>query len=262
MKKFLIPICTIVLISCGNKAEGEANAATDSTKTENAVATNNILDPVSGDFSKPIDPFQLKESMMACYNKEIQLVIYPIPFFDTDKFAQDQAATVMADSKDKTISINFKTLPDIEFTRNTPFVIKCKLKEISIWNDKKELLIIDAELVGEAKNVKTETFNASTFTPAAVYNSKDVLANVLAWNGKQVTIIGDYNGTTTSKRPDGSIMELRADITDAGGNSTVGCNFTEDPAIEAGARGIKISGKTDLVMHYDNPYLNNCQVVK
>lgn len=265
MKKTYFTVFTaVVLAACGggNKENTEAkdSTATESTETAATAAENaNILNPETDNLSAAIAVAMLNESMTCYYDKEMQFMVYALGYTDKEKFKQDTKFTASADASEAVMTVQFKTLPDKEFDNHAPFVIKGKISRLDYFG---YLSVYDAEIVSEGKAASTVTFNPKAISADQLYNPEEIKNNILAWKDKEVTITGNYRGTTTSKSTEGKVLEIRADMTDPSGNLVVGCAFDEDPGdkLPAGATNVSISGKVDVELHYGNPYLTGCVV--
>jgi hypothetical protein len=259
MKKIIYSAIFLSLISCGGKAQEEKK----STETnENTVQENkNIINPLTFDFSKSVDPIVLFESMKVYYNKEIQLVVYPTSYFEKEAFRDDLPCGTTKDASGNGIYLKFKELPSGEFSKNTPYLVKGKIDQLNYSN---AINLVDVELIGEAKDKKTVSFNPAALNEKDIYSSDDVLKSMLAWGGKNVTVVGDYLSTTVSKSYDKTeIYEVRVDL--GVGNSydyVVGCAFEQEigDKLKPGMKNVKIKGVLDSQLHYDRPYLKNSEI--
>ena len=132
--------------------------------------------------------------------QEIQVIVYPENYVDKEKFTQGQPAKASADAKDRTVRIDFSTLPDVEYTKGTGYIVKGTLSSFSIssYDPGGTLYMKKAVLVGEAKDAKPAKFNLASINATDVYNMQDIVSSVAAWDGKMITVNGDYNGTTVS----------------------------------------------------------------
>lgn len=260
MKKLnlIFPVLFFAIVSCGgNDDKNEKIKGEEKTETVN----ENILNPLKADFSKPIDPQVLNESMKVYFGKEIQLIVYPITYFEKEKFSDNQACASSSNSENKDIYIKWKTIPNGEFKAKTAYLVKGKIDRYGYFNS---LEMSDVELIGEAKDNKTETFDPQNFDSISIYKADEITKYVLAWKDKKITVIGDYLSTTVSKSVDGkTIYETRVDLGLNGSyDYVVGCAFKENPEsqLKPGMKNVKIEGKLDIEMHYDRPYLTECVV--
>ncbi len=243
------------LLSCSTEK-------TETPKKNIAGKSSNIINPLTADFSKPIDIALLTESMQIYFQKEMILKVYPITYMDSEPFVNELGCASEAGSEEKQIYITFKTIPQKEYKKNTAYLIKCKIGSISAFD---ELNLIDAELIGEADEKEVSSFNPESISSTLIYSPKDIFDNIMAWGGKRVTVQGNYSGTTTSKALDGRILEIRVDLASStNGDILVGCAFVEDPGnqvLTPGALNVKISGELDARFHFDRPYLTNCKLL-
>lgn len=252
---FYLPLLALSFISCGGKETKAENE--DETKKE--LVNENILNPLTADFSKVIGFKELSQSMKVYYETEIQLIVYPITYLEKEKFTDNLACATSMDSDERSVYLKFKILPTGEFKSKTAYLIKAKIYRLGFNNS---LELKDVELVGEAKDKKTVAFDPQTISADKIYSAVDILKNMQAWKGKQVTVTGDYMGTTVSKSVDGkTIYETRVDLGEIGNyDYVVGCAFDQDPSASLPARkkGVKIQGILDAELHFDRPYLTKC----
>jgi hypothetical protein len=259
MKKIAFIFTSFLLFACSNEKTNDEQVS-DETKSEKVH--EHVVDPLKYDFSKPISAIELSESMKIYYGKQVQLVVYPISYYEKDKFVEQQACAELPDSDSRDIYLTFKTLPDIEFNSKKPYIIKGKIRDGFSFNN--SISVYDVELVGELIDQKIEDFKPQTFNPELLYKASDIKKSMFAWNEKKVTVVGDFVSKTVSKSYDQTkIYEIRADISQDGGyDFVVGCAFDTDfgDKLQPGMQKIKIKGILDATLHYDRPYLKSCVI--
>ena len=87
-------------------------------------------------------------------------------------------------------------------------------------------------------------------------------ADYYKWEGKEISIIGDYSMTTTSTTSYG--ITIRVDLKNSATYNTVAsCFFKEDPTakIRVNEKGIIIRGKIKSSISYYNLMMEDCILV-
>jgi hypothetical protein len=259
MKKIIYSVLLLSVFSCGGNAQNDEK--TNETGQEALSENKNVIDPLSFDFTKSVDPIVLYESMKVYYGKEIQLIVFPTSYYEKEAFRDDLPCATKKDADENGIYLKFKEVPKGEFTKNTAYIVKGKIEQLSYSNT---INFVDVEFIGEAKDSKISTFNPAAISEKVIYSSDDILKSMLSWGGKNVTVVGDYLSTTVSKSVDGKeTYEIRVDL--GVGNSydyVVGCAFDQEigDKLKPGMKNIKINGTLDSQLHFDRPYLMKSQI--
>ncbi len=97
------------------------------------------------------------------------------------------------------------------------------------------------EIITVAKSIPTQA--ADPFVKGVV-NAVSLSADYYKWEGKEISVIGDYYMTTTSTTSYGKT--IRVDLKNSATNDKVaGCEFKEDPSdkIRVNEKGVIIKGK-------------------
>jgi len=271
MKKLILPFALVAFISCGgNKnATAENTTKTDSINTEATETTAakgnpNVINPVTADFSKPLDVATLHESMTCYYNKTVKLIVYPNTYPGKQKWANYLRGSLNSTDDKVQLQLVFKTVPIGEFTSATPYIVKCKIVANTFEN---RLDLSSVELLGELKDAKADMFQANAIDSAKLYAVEDVYKNITAWKDKKVIVIGNYNGTTTSYdyKDKSKILDCRIDMTSSTQgfeNAKVGFSFPSIPenSPAAGKQNVTIEGTINGFLPYSAPYLINCTI--
>lgn len=256
--------------SCGDKPnesgnegghEQEVGAENDGSETSEVTADLSILDPRTYDFSKVVTSVDLNKSLLLLKGKEIKMVIYPAMLYDgvtlgTGGYAGCQAGTC-SNSSDCNLNVEFKESHDLVLKKDMPLYIKGRVDLSGFGNS---LDISEAELLSENEIPTAQDFNPQTFSMETVYNPQGLLDFLLAWGGKEVTVSGDFLGTTISKSADGTEL-LEAKIEIGSWEQKVRCTFpteAEAKAFNAGEGMVTIKGKLSPDSdYYEVPIVEN-----
>ena len=86
-------------------------------------------------------------------------------------------------------------------------------------------------------------------------------ADYYKWEGKEISIIGDYYMTTTSTTSYGKT--IRVDLKNSAYNNVASCFFNEDPTekIRVNEKGVIIRGKIKSSISYYNLMMEDCSLV-
>lgn len=259
MKKIIFSMLFFSLFACSSQEK--VNEENTSENPSEEGVDKNIIDPTNFDFSKSLDPIVLFESMNVYFSKELQLVVYPLAYMDKEAFRDDQPCSPNANSDERKIYLKFKEVPSKEYTKNQGFIVKGKVYSLNYDNT---LSLSDVEIVSELKSEKPITFEPAKINEKNLYKADDILKSMLAWGGKEVTVVGDYLSTTVSKSVDGKqIYEIRVDLgVENSYDHVVGCAFDQDlgDKLKPGMKNVKIKGVLDSQLHFNRPYLTKSVV--
>jgi len=266
MKKiiYVFSALTLGLASCGGGST-EETIGTDSTvvETPETPIDNSIIDPRVDDLNGVIAAADLENSMTVYFGKEIHILVYPQPMYMGTKFEQDLHASGTSTTGSSNVTINFKTIPEKDVVKDQPYLIKGIIEDIGFSN---ELRIKEAELIDLPADYKVEKFNPKAISNTAFYSATEIAECIAAWDKKIITVNGDYNGSTVSKSYDQKeLLEARVDISSPNAQGKVGCAFATEAEVLAFASGmgaVTIKGECSATLHYGNPYLSNCVLVK
>ena len=205
-----------LLASCG----GEAKDAKNKT-TEGADSKPKIMTPMNASEFEPIPAKDLLDTWTAWSGKEVQVTGYLDLFFDKGKLSFQSAKLVSKPGGDKVlVEAKLLEMDENEYDRNVPVTIKGKIKGTWGFDGAYHAYLIDAKIVKNGAEIPTEKLldpeNLNEPVSAqALYN------NYIGWLGKEVTVIGNANGVTTSTTSYG--VTIRVDLTDPNSAFTKYC---------------------------------------
>lgn len=115
------------------------------------------------------------------------------------------------------------------------------------------------EIIIVAKSIPTQPVDP--FAKVLV-SATDLWADYYKWEGKEISVIGDYYMTTTSTTSYGKT--IRVDLKNPTNyDKVVGCTFMEDPSekINVNTKGVIIKGKIKTYASYGYLMLEECSLV-
>lgn len=244
---FSILLATIFVVSCtGGDAASPAGGGAGGNNAPK-------LDPNKIDLSKPIPVAELKEAVFAWDGQEVTVVGY-VRF---PKITNSVDLRGSADADKVLISCNLPNPSNEEAPKDVPVVIKGTVAgtylDDRIKLDKCEL-VSKGEPAAKAASANPKQIDLSKPIPAeALYQS------FFAWEGKELTVIGNYHSTTTSTTSYGKT--IRVDLTDPQTQKKmVGCNMkAEHPQVNE--RNGKIVKGTVKGRTFDQVKMENCEFV-
>lgn len=261
MKKIILPVAAIILLwSCKSKpTEKDKETPVTNVSTERKI---DRINPSAVDVNKPIDAIGANFQIDCWNGKKIEVVGYGFVFYGDS--LETKSGFMLTDS-----SGGSKRLVDCRFV-NTPSMSKiAKTDMIHIRGNisgcfSREIfdgaIIMDScEIVSVAKSIATQAVDPFGKT---VMNVNEFYADYYKWDGKEISVTGDYYMTTISTTSYGKT--IRVDLKNAATNDKVaGCDFKEDPSekIRVNEKGVIIKGKIKTYTPYGYLMLEDCSLV-
>ena len=252
MKKIIqLFVISVTITSCGsNSGSKEANSGkTDSTVTETPTEKKIVrLDPSSVDANKPIDAIEANFQIDCWDGKKIEVAGYGFVFYGDS--LETKTGLNLTDSAGGT-----KKLVDCRFV-NPPALMKIAKTDMihirgNVRGDFFGAVSMDScEIIAVAKSIPTQA--ADPFVKGVI-NAISLSADYYKWEGKEISVMGDYYMTTTSTTSYGKT--IRVDLKNSATYEKVtACEFKEDPSdkIRVNEKGVIIKGR---VKTYSYGYL-------
>lgn len=252
MKKSLLSLSLVAIVltfsNCGSsETAGNTNAQqvasskpaeTKGEKSQPSSTGSTVLDPNKIDLSKPISVADLRNSIFQWDGKEVAVLAYGQHDFQKGNIMIAFRLTLVGEpgSKNKLIECEMKEGSSGSISDTTPVVIKGTISGPNIYaRDENIISMKNCELV--SKDAAGEKGKAD---PSSIDLSKPIPASDLhnaffAWEGKQVFVVGNYNGSTTSTVNSGKV--IRVDLSDSAGNQ-IACIMKTDPGSAARRDGV------------------------
>lgn len=235
MKKTLFSVLAIGLfvtfISCGG-AETSKTENGDENQTENVAeeeyqpseAELNMIKPADIDPNTPIPVGKLCDSYYVWVEKEVIIAGYVKMYLDNDELGENVELLGEIGSYDVLFNCTFKdTLTDV-VNKDDIVIIKGKIQENGYWGIK----LIDCEFVSVNEEYQQDEELNPYRIPSKPIFAGDLYETFTAWQGIEISIIGYYNGTTTSTLSDGKVYRIDVQEPDNRGNM-VGCRMLDEP---------------------------------
>jgi hypothetical protein len=258
MKKILWPVTiAIMLCSCKSKTtdkDTDKDTPAADPGTEKKVVR---LEPSAVDVNKPIDAIEANFQINCWDGKKIEVAGYGFVFY--------------GDSLDTKSGLNLtdsaggsKKLVDCRFV-NPPSLLKIAKTDMihirgNIRGDFFGAVSMDScEIIAVAKSIPAQAVDPFGKT---VMNANELSSDYYKWEGKEISVIGDYYMTTISTTSYGKT--IRVDLKNAATNDkVVGCDFKDDPTekIRVNEKGVIIKGKIKTYTPYGYLMLEECSLV-
>ncbi len=250
MKKASLLIFTIclsfVIISCsGGSSSKNSEGLNDSDSTENNetsfIEKKDRLLPEMVEADKPVAVEKLNEAFYEWTGVEVKVAGYAKTYGKSEKIRNEIQLCDSKGSSNVLFNCKFKKDLNKEIKADDIVIIKGKIVENSYWG----IVLKDCELVsinGEYKKGQTpQPFKKQT----DAYWVKDLFDSYNLWMGKEVTVVGHYNSTTTSTTNGNSTWRIDLDDPETG-QKMVGCTMKTEPdsdKLAANRDNVKIRGK-------------------
>lgn len=264
MKRLIYLPAFILMFSCGGNSELEESTGTEEGTVTEETVDNGLLDP-STDLNGDVNALDLINSMTFIYGKEFQMVVYPMRLYDGATYSQNFYASSTdgnGSQNDMNVYFELKEAPaEEQISKDEPILVKAKLEGIGFYG---KLEFVDAEIIEKGTDKTNVAFDANSYKAENIYDPNSVIDYIKSWDGKEITVVGDYMGTTVSKSVDGTeLLEARVDLGNFDGK--VGCEFETEEAsheFEASEKNVRIKGTLSSELVFDSPRIKNCVRVK
>ncbi|MCP5052674.1 MAG: hypothetical protein GY940_36235 [bacterium] len=217
------------------------------------------LTPDMVDVNRPIPVSVLNAALTAWQGKEVTVVGYPDFFFEEGSIRKWLKLRGTAEGKEKLIECNMVEEDNERFSRKIPVAITGVIKD---WRYEMVRLVkcrLTAKGDKAKVTAKADPYSVDVSKPMAAV---DFFKNVKGWQGKEVTVIGQYHSTTTSRLKSGDI--IRVDLADpVTRKKAIGCRMKTDPTdwLKENRNNVKIRGIIGAVT-FGRAMLEQCELVK
>ena len=255
MKKLILPLTVaIICCSCNSNSQEKKTPGADSASTEKKVAR---LNPSEVDVNKPIDAGEANFQIDCWDGKKVDVAGYGFVFYGDS--LETRSGLNLTDSMGGT-----KKLVDCRFA-SPPALLKIAKTDMihirgNIRGDFFGAVSMDScEIIAVAKSIPTQPLDPFA---KVLMSAIDLSADYYKWEGKEISVIGDYYMTTISTTAYGKT--IRIDMKKPGTYDKVaGCTFKEDPSakIRVNEKGVIIKGKIKTYTPWGYMSLEDCTVV-
>ena len=260
MKKITqLLILSTIIASCGSKS-GSKDADTGNTDTTNTetITEKKItrLQPSDIDVNKPIDAIEANFQIYCWEEKKIDVAGYGFVFYgDSLETKNGLNLTDSAGSSKKLVDCRFANPPSLLKIAKTDMIhIRGKVR-----GDFFGAVSLDScEIISVAKSIPSQ--QADPFVKG-VMSATSLSTDFYKWEGKEISVIGDYYMTTTSTNK--YDKTIRVDLKNSANYDKVtACNFKEDPTakMQVNGKGVIIKGKVKTYS-YGYLMLDDCTLV-
>jgi hypothetical protein len=254
-------IIGILLFSCGGNSNSKSDSDKDSTNTENTVriAPKDRLLPDMTDVSKPVPAAKLHEAFYEWTGTEVIVAGYAKMYGSSETLGKEVLLRESTESFDILFNCQFDKDLKKEVKADDILVIKGKITENSYWG----IILSECELVSINGKYKKGQSPDPYSSQTEAYWSKDLFDSYNSWLGKEITVIGHYNSTTTSTIDGNSTFRVDLDDPETG-LKLIGCTMKSEPdsdKLAANRDNIKIRGKITRDL-WGTVQLEECVIVE
>jgi hypothetical protein len=258
MKRIILPVTlAIIVCSCNSKSsdkEEDKGTPVTTSPTEKKILR---LEPSAVDVNKPIDAIEANYQINCWDGKKIEVAGYGFVFYgDSLETSTWMNLTDTAGGRNKLVDCRFENPPSLAKIAQTDMIhIRGRVRGDffgAVWMD-------SCEIIAVAKSIPTQA--ADPFVKG-VMDAISLSSDYYKWEGKEISIIGDYYMTTISTNKYGKT--IRVDLKNSANYDKVaGCTFKEDPTdkIRVNERGVIIKGKVNARAAYGYLMLDSCSVM-
>jgi len=265
MKNFSILIAaltlSILIYSCsGNSSKNGSgnNDTTDSVANEETVKKDRLL-PSEVSPDKAVKAEILNEAFYEWNGQEVLIAGYAKMYTDGEKLGKEVQLRDNPDNYDVLFTCEFKKALNKEVKSEDILIIKGKIKENSYWG----ISVVDCELVKLNGEYQKGTAPIPGLKQKEAFWVKDLYDAFNSWMGKEVTVVGHYNSTTTSTTSYGTTYRIDLDNPE-NGVKLVGCTMRTEPdsdKLSANRDNVKIRGKVTKDA-WGSVQLEDCVIVE
>lgn len=260
MQKIIWQLTLAIIVgSCNSKSDSKdaTPEKTDSTVTETVTEKKVIrLEPSAVDVNKPINAIEANYQIKCWDDKKIEVAGYGFVFYgDSLDTKQGLNLTDSAGGRNKLVDCRFANPPSLAKIAKTDMIhIRGKVR-----GDHFGAVSMDScEIIAVAKSIPTQA--ADPFSKR-VMDPVTLASDYYKWEGKEISIIGDYSMTTTSTTSFGKT--IRVDLKNSAYKNIASCFFNEDPTakIRVNEKGVIIKGIIKTSISYKYLRLEDCSLV-
>ena len=257
MKKLILPVTVAIIVcSCNSKSENKGEVKDTTVITGASEKKIPRLEPSAVDVNKPIDAIEANYQIKCWDNKKIEVAGYGFVFYgDSLDTKQGLTLTDTAGGRNKLVDCRFANPPSLSKIAKTDMIhIRGKVR-----GDHFGAVSLDScEIIAVAKSISTQT--ADPFDKG-VMDAISLSSDYYKWEGKEISITGDYYMTTTSTTKFGK--SIRVDLKNSDYKQVAACFFKEDPTekIRVNEKGVTIKGTIKTNISYKYLVLEDCTLV-
>lgn len=245
----LLLAAVLVLSACGSDNSNNAN---DATSENGETEVKKLLTPMNASEFEPIPAELLLTTWQAWAGKKVKVVGYLDLFFEEGSlYSKSFKLTEKAGDVKKLIYVNLKAEDKTEYKRNTPVMVEGTIKGYWGFDGDYTVELVDAKIVDKDAKVPAKGPVDPSELKEAV-SAKSLFDNYIGWLDKEITVIGNANGVTTSTTSYG--VTVRVDLTDPNSIFTkyVGVNVRD----ESHSKSAK--AKANVERKYRGKFVGDC----
>lgn len=200
----------LFMVSCGGKTNDTSTSSAETSGEKEK--SKKVLTAMNTSEFEPIPAKLLLDTWKAWEGKKVQVVGYLDLFFDEGSI-NGTSTKLMGNPGDdqELIYVKLAAEDETEYVKNTPVMIEGTMDGHWGFNGKYSVKLIDAKVV---KN-NAEMPAAGSIDPNNLNNpvsAQSLYDHYIGWLDKEITIVGNANGVTTSTTSYG--VTMRIDLTD------------------------------------------------
>lgn len=253
----------MVLFSCSgsssNKSESSSDQSNNETKISDAELNKNRLLPENVNVESPIPVAKLHKAFYEWTGVEITIAGYAKMYLDSETFKNEIALRESTGVNDILFNCKFASELNKEIKSSDIVIIKGKIKENSYWGivmEECELVELNGKYKKDIVPIPGQKYKEAIWV-------SDLYKAYNSWIGKEVTVIGHYNSTTTSTTSYGKTHRIDLDDPETG-QKMVGCTMLSEPdsdKLAANRDNVKIRGKITRDL-WGTVQLEECVIVE
>lgn len=227
--------------SAKNAPAANSGAATGAATTPAKAPTEatfppSSLKPEEVSLDKPVAAEELRNAVLAWENREVAVIGYPnFPKLMGSRAALKGSAESSRDPKSVVLEcLSRQQFNNEDVAEDKPLVVKGVIKGYAYMDtaDPKVSLqdcqvVSKGDFSGEKGTANPATIDTNKPIPAA-----DLHKDYYKWQGKQVAVVGNYNGHTKSSSTAGNTLSIRIDVRNPKSETVVECYISNEPGAD------------------------------
>jgi hypothetical protein len=253
----------ITIVSCSNSSKNDKKSdnqnVKDSTSEQKPMIKDRLL-PENVNPEVAVKVSKLSESFFEWINTEVIIAGYVKMMGDIHEIGKEVQIIASPDSSTVLFNCVFKKEIKKDINAGDIIILKGKITENSYFGIK----INDCEFISlNGKYIKAQSLNPYSLPTEPIF-AADLYSAFMSWMGKEVTVTGNYNNTTTSTL-NNNATTYRVDLEDPEtGQNLVGCIMRDKPDsdwLSKNRKDIVIRGKVTKD-EFGRVMLDDCVMVK
>jgi hypothetical protein len=217
---------------------GGANSSSTAPAKSPAEATfpPSTLKPEDVSADKPVPAEDLRNAVLAWENREVAVIGYPnFPRIMGSSISLRGSADAPREIKSIVVECGSRQqFENQDVAEDTPVVVKGIIRGYAYMDTPNpNVSLQDCQIVSKGDfSGEKGTANPGTIDTNKPISAADLHKDYYKWQGKQVAVVGNYNGHTKSSATDGKTLSIRIDVQNPKYETVVECYVSGEPGAD------------------------------